>query len=204
MGAEGLRLAKSRIDAQEITVKYKSVLELLSQSLSPATAAALKNVVFGLSSAWSRDLSKVQDVVDALSRALDAEYHNDIRFAKWRECIQPLVELFNTESVFLSAKAIDVSYDFERVLTSCRVLTSMRPVYNVARSDILGVTVVQTLRLEYVSSEGISSNISIALDIDDLENLRNACIDGLKKAELARESAEEKWSIEAIVAGEER
>jgi len=84
------------------------------------------------------------------------------------------------------------------------VLTSLRPVYDPNRTNIVGVTVVQTLRLEFISSDGRPSNLSFALDIDDLTELRDACEDGLTKLRLAKETAKNKWSLEAIVVGDDK
>lgn len=204
LGPAGILAAKRRVDAGSPTIRQTSASDLLAADLPANVGPSLTNVVFGLSSLWSRDPGKISEVLSEITKAILREYSKDSRFSNWDECVPALEELFRSDSIFLSAKAADISYDFERVLTASRVLTSLRPVYDPNRTNIVGVTVVQTLRLEFISSDGRPSNLSFALDIDDLTELRDACEDGLTKLRLAKETAKNKWSLEAIVVGDDK
>ena len=204
LGPAGILAAKQRVDAGSPTIRQTSASDLLDADLPANVGPSLTNVVFGLSSLWSRDPGKVSEVLSEITKAISRDYGKDSRFSNWDECVPALEELFRSDSIFLSAKAADISYDFERVLTASRVLTSLRPVYDPSRTNIVGVTVVQTLRLEFISSDGRPSNLSFALDIDDLTELRDACEDGLTKLRLAKETANNKWSLEAIVVGDDK
>ena len=86
----------------------------------------------------------------------------------------------------LSAKALDISYDFERVYASARFLTNIRPVYTEEHDAIIGATVVHTLRLDYVAANGEDGSISLAIDQDDIIKLQDACKDAVSKASLAK------------------
>ena len=101
----------------------------------------------------------------------------------------------------LAAKAIDISYDFERVYITGRLLTSVRPVFDDPREEIIGWTVVQTLRLEFVAANGDQSSISIAMDADDIRQLKKECDVALVKAEKARAEMESKLRVDAIITG---
>ncbi len=203
LGPEGIAAAKRRVDSSGLTIRQSKVSSSLTDGLDVEAGEALRNVVFGLSGLWSRDVKKVPEVLDSVSKSLDRDFPNDTRFSNWKNCVSSLEELFTSEPVFLAAKAIDISYDFERVLTSSRVLTSLRPIFDIGRTRIEGLAVVQTLRLEYISSDGRASTLSVALDTDDLDALKNACEDGLKKATLSRNQLNEKWPTEVINAAEE-
>ena len=203
MGPAKIRQIISRIEDAQVTMRKDKVSALLSKDLGKEDAAAITNLVFGLSSLSNRNIERIPEIVHGLSKTIDSSYKDDARFHGWSDCIQPLISLLQTESVFLAAKATDISYDFERVLTSSRILTSIRPVFDIERTRVVGSTVVQTLRLEYISADGGPSNLSIALDMKDMIALRDACEDGLAKAQIARKAAETEWLIEAIVPGED-
>ena len=97
-----------------------------------------------------------------------------------------------TQSVSLAAKALDISYDFEIVFLTGRWLcTSVRPVFDDDREGIVAPAIVQTLRLEFLASNGIRSNISIAMDADDIKQLRRESRDpAYKKGRIAKAKME--------------
>ena len=203
LGPDRLRALADFIASQKVTIRQDVLGSLIVQSLGEGEdSEALKRVLFGLSSLSSRDFDGIPGVVESVTKTIQTKYGEDDRFTNWSSCTVELSNLLQTKSVFLTAKAIDVSYDFERVLTSSRILTSIRPIFDVGKDNIVGSTVVQTLRVEYVSSEGDQSSISFALDLADMANLLKACENGLKKARLAKETIEKEWSIDAIMTGE--
>lgn len=203
MGPAKIRQIVSRLEDAQVTIHKDKVSNMLGWDLTKEDAVAITNLVFGLSSLSNRSIEKIPEIVHGVSKTIASLYSDEDRFRNWSDCVQSLISLLQTQSVFLAAKATDISYDFERVLTSSRILTSIRPVFDVDRTRIVGSTIVQTLRLEYISAEGGSSNLSIALDAKDMIALREACDDGLAKAQIAKKTAETEWSIEAIVPGED-
>jgi hypothetical protein len=76
------------------------------------------------------------------------------------------------------------------------------PIFNDEKTKIVGSTVVQTLRLEYISSDGDQSSTSIALDLEDLQTLKSACEEGIKKAKLSKLTVEKEWQLESVLLGE--
>lgn len=139
----------------------------------------------------------------SISTAISSSSDKDERLAAWSECGDALKELLNSRSLRLAAKALDISYDFERVYVAGRVLTSVRPVFNDDRNDIVGSTVVQTLRLEFLAPDGDQSNISVAMDMEDLRRLQEECKRAIEKARIARDRIEKDSRMEAIIPGEE-
>ena len=61
---------------------------------------------------------------------------------------------------------------------------------------------VQTLRLEYASQQGDHTNLSIALDLDDVRQLSETCDRALRKAQASVDLIQGKCAIEAIIIGE--
>src|SRR5206468_2991943 len=101
----------------------------------------------------------------------------------------------------LYAKARDLAFDFERLYTRARILTDIRPIYDDPRNAIVGADIIQSLRLDYVSSDGDTKTITIALDIPDLEQLKKCCEDALQKSEVARKLIEGS-GLEVVLPGE--
>jgi hypothetical protein len=106
-------------------------------------------------------------------------------------------------SIGAAAKALDVSYDFERIYTAGRFLTSVRPIFDDARERILGTTVVQTLRLEYSLSNGDPGSLSFALDKADIRQLMQSCAEALRKADITLHDLKNVWGIPTIMPGED-
>jgi hypothetical protein len=109
-----------------------------------------------------------------VAQSLGDAAKSDPRFRDWDECRAAIKRLLETRSLTLAAKALDISYDFERVYLAGRLLTSMRPVFDDQREDIRGSTIVQTLRLEYLAPNGDQSSISVAMDIKRLKEESSA------------------------------
>ncbi len=67
----------------------------------------------------------------------------------------------------------------------------------------MGSTIVQTLRVEFVAPNGDQSSISIALDADDIRQLKKECETAIAKAEKAKAEMESKFQLDTIITGEE-
>ncbi len=120
----------------------------------------------------------------------------------WHECSPVLEKMLLSPAVVLPAKARELAFDFERIYTRARILTDIRPVFDDARNEIVGANVTQTLRLDYTSRNDLSTSLSLALDMSDIEELRKCCEDALRKANISRERIEASWGIEAALPGE--
>jgi len=117
-----------------------------------------------------------------------------------------LERLLNVPSITATAKALDLSYDFARLCMATRILTDIRPVFgeeNGKKTEIIGTTITQTLRIEYNSPVGNEQTISFALDLDDIKQLMASCEEAIYKAETARHLIEEHCKIPTIIPGEE-
>jgi hypothetical protein len=89
-------------------------------------SVVLARVLFGIASTFRRLLLSPEDALERVSISLGSEREKDQRFANWELCRKGLMRLLNTRSISLAAKAIDTSYDFERVYLAGRILTSIR------------------------------------------------------------------------------
>lgn len=113
-----------------------------------------------------------------------------------------LTELLMSESVKLAAKAIDLGYDHENIYHNANFITDIRPVFDDDRERILGAVISQTLRIHF-SRARERTDISLALDNDDIQALRDICDEALKKAKEAKSQTMEKMGVNVFIAGEE-
>lgn len=202
----GPRLLNSLCDALETeraTILRERVTEIIGKFVGPSDKAALTRLLFGLAAAVSRDSTKISGFFDGLTVSLTTSFKDDDRFSNWEACRGVLEQLLLSRSLLLSAKALDVSYDFERILLTSRLITSIRPIYTNDRDEILGSTVVQTLRLEYIETGGDQKSISFAVDLEDIRKIIGVCKDGVMKAAVAKKKLENSWDLDVLMPGEE-
>ena len=203
MGSDALNRVAAAIAEAPITIKRERLKELVKGSLSDGDPEVLCRVIFGLSSIESRRVDLIDDAVAGITAALKIKFSHESRFSEWDRVAASLLTILKCKSVYFTAKAADISYDFERLLTACRIITSIRPVYTDARDDIVANTIVQTLRLDYVDSTGHSDSISFGLDFKDVVKLQGICKDALTKAEVAKGKLES-WSMETVMIGDSK
>jgi hypothetical protein len=201
MGVDALDRVADAISDAPVTIKRERLRELVTQSLPAAEAEVLCRVIFGLSSIESHKAARTDETVDGITATLKARFASDSRFLDWDVVAPSLLKILKCRSVYFAAKAIDIAYDFERILTDCRIITSIRPVYTDARDAIVGSTIVQTLRLDYVDSNGHSDSISLAVDLSDVARLHDIAREAKDKAEVASKKLES-WKLETLLAGD--
>jgi hypothetical protein len=203
IGAGTLFGIAQRIEEAGPTIRRAPIEQIMLDEAGPQKGSILSYVVFGIAASFRRRSMAANDILDRLEASIKSAAKDDQRFRDWGECRRALSQILQTTSVTVAAKALDISYDFERIYVAGRLLTSVRPVFNEERDKILGATIVQTLRLEYIAPNGDQSNISIAMDKSDIEELLEECSKALQKAELAKIRFADDYKFEAIIPGEE-
>lgn len=204
IGAARLLEIAAKIGSQSLTIRRSKIENVLLAELGEEGGTALANLLFGIAGTFRRTPTSAGEFLSRISSAVEAAAAEEPRLRKWGECRPAVEKLLTTPSISLAAKALDISYDFERVYITGRLLTSIRPVFDEERRNIRGSTIVQTLRLEYAGQNGEQNSISIALDADDIKQLLTECERALSKATIAQEDIESKCGFEAIIPGEER
>lgn len=134
-----------------------------------------------------RDL-EVSDLLEGLSNGIDTGKINwkDEEVKRWNSLLPKTEKLLSLESVQTVVKALDLSYDYANLYQNAKILTDIRPIFNKNADNIEGAVVSFTLRLYYDSLEGPKS-ISIALDIEDIENMITNSQRAKTKAETAQD-----------------
>lgn len=197
------RLLKA-VNPSQVTISRRKLEVAISRAMPrSADAASVGKFLFGLALSIRRMSVTPSEMLEAITDDIAASMQDDATFTRWREVRPEMERLLSAPSLLLSAKAFDIAYDFERVYTSGRMITSIRPVFDEGdKSEIVGTTIVQTLRLEYSSREGERSGLSVALDLDDVKKLERSCREAIKKAESSMRLMQEKCGVEAIMIGE--
>ncbi|SIN72283.1 hypothetical protein SAMN05444166_0435 [Singulisphaera sp. GP187] len=140
---------------------------------------------------------EVDDVLSGLKAAL-RDSGTEVA-AAWEGTEAAFRRLLSSGRIATIAKALDLSYDYENLVQSARIVTDVRPVFDDELSRIDGAVVSFTLRLKYVSLEG-DNGISLAMDKGDVEMLLRECERALQKATLATETLS-KLPIRTLISG---
>jgi len=82
-----------------------------------------------------------------------------------------LVSLLGVESLILSARAVDIQHEFEKLFMSARIVSDIRTVFGVSVVRPAGAMIVHNLKIRYLEDGQLKESF-FALDNADLENLR--------------------------------
>lgn len=191
-GAEALRTILAAVTANQVTIRSDKILAAITAGVRAENAGAVRRVLFGLATASRRRSVDVKDVLDGVTQTLRAQWpKTDLE--KWIECRDALEALLRAESVVLATKAADLASDYDRSCLTSRILTDLRPVFDEPGDKIVGTVITHTLRMEYMTPEGEQHSVSVAMDMEDVRTLHDACTRAIKKANAAKLEADKQW-----------
>ena len=112
--------------------------------------------------------------------------------ASAKQLADRLATFLAIDSLRLRAKAVDLQVDHAHVLQGTRVLTEMRPVFQIgSASEVAGVLLYHTLKIQYYKDEE-SREIFITLDDRDIIKLKEDLERAEEKAKILRAIFSEK------------
>jgi hypothetical protein len=128
---------------------------------------------------------------------------NKSALEEWRKTapeVATFLEQLNPEHPLnIRRKAEQLAHLHQNVLTSARLITDVRPVFDVPAQRILEALVFHTLFIEYSDGGQESKRIAFALDADDVAQLRHLCDRAeLKAATWKATMAETTWPTAVI------
>ncbi len=200
VGVEALRKVLAAVTADQVTIRSGKILASISAGVGTENAGAVRRVLFGLATAMRRRSVEAKDVLDGVAQTLRAQWSKE-DLERWTECRDTLEALLRAESVVLATKAADLASDYDRCCLTSRVLTDLRPVFNEGGDKIVGTVITHTLRMEYMTPEGEQHSVSVAMDMEDVRGLHDACARAMLKANTAKREADKQWN-ETWQAGE--
>ncbi|MFO1169990.1 MAG: hypothetical protein U1E49_03385 [Hyphomicrobiaceae bacterium] len=180
------RVASAIAQLKSVTVRA-SRLSAVARKVSDSNrqADSILRVAYGLASLMDRMACDSSDVVSALKLGLANRKDWASRVDQLEPHFSALSRLLNERAILAASKAVELTYLHPRLFTSARLLTDIRPVFNVQRDAILGAIVSHTLHIEYTENSR-SAQLDIALDEDDIDQLMALCQNANKKVEACR------------------
>ncbi len=201
IGSESLRKVADGLEAQGLLLAKTRIEEVINEIVGDGQGSELSSFLFGLIVGVRQDETAVERMLTTISEFVSSSNAEDVRYEAWPSCRPEIVRLLGSQSIRLATKALEVSYDFERIFMNARFLTSIRPVFDEDRENIMGAAIVQTLRLDYFAAAGGEITLSIAMDRADIERLRMSCDQALRKAQAAYHKTASEWGLPTIMSG---
>ena len=133
---------------------------------------------------------------------VDTNKWTDDQLKVWDAASAIVAQILESTAITIAAKALDLSYDYQNVLRDARIITDIRPVFDVDRTEIVGAVISQTFKIEYTSDDGAHA-IAFAIDENDIRKLRKACDLALTKSEKSKIMLTSKCGVPAFNSGEE-
>jgi hypothetical protein len=128
----------------------------------------------------------IEDLVKSFSEQLSEKADFDPTLAS--NLSNALQKLLRIPSLSIGAKATDVLFQIERSYSGARVISDVRPVFDLETDEISAALVIHTLKLEYFSRDADNSReFFISLDATDIDNLINTLTRAKRKAKKLRE-----------------
>jgi hypothetical protein len=203
LGSERLLKISGALDSDDSSmIKPAKLRQMIADQTDQGTARIVARFLIGLATLRRRSFSSASELLDGLSEGLAAVAWDTDRLDAWRKCRPAFEKLLESKVVALTAKAVDLTFDFSEFCIGARILTDVRPIFDDLREKIVGAAITQTLRLEYAGRNGDYNTISVSLDLDDIRRLRDSCGEALRKADVAKRMVEEKWGTGTISATE--
>ncbi len=154
--------------------------------LSPSDSGSIASFLLGTAQLQSSIDVEADELVDAITNGLADDHRPSYIPATaqdhWTISKSTLLAILHNSSISYLAKAQSLIFEREHILTRSRILTDLRPVFDNNDTDISLVVALSTLHIEYIDGDD-RNTISLAVDRDDLESLKSACMRALKKLE---------------------
>ena len=200
IGTERIERFIELVESSETGHSPNKLLALATEVIEDrAQAHSLVRAATGLYWTSRSQGTDARKVATSVRRA--AERLPDVEELNWDSFEQALSRLIALPLVRFETKALELKYDYARILREAHIVTDVRPIFDDSGDEIDGAVISHTLRLTISSAEG-DSDMSIALDKNDIDSLMAQCVRALKKATIAREFMADK-GIPTVVTGED-
>ena len=190
----------------EVSVKASDLLKRIEVISKDADfAKALCSQLMSLSSFGRSEHLDVEGVLAALYEGIKRSELDPTTIAWFDGVREPLKALLESEAIRLPAKALGLSGEYERILSTANVVTDVRPVFDHQRDLVIGAVVSQALIVSYLenSRRFDEGSISIVLDVKDIDGLIEELTRAKRKAEKVKEQFGESLAGNIFAIGEE-
>ncbi|WP_017662606.1 hypothetical protein [Baaleninema simplex] len=160
----------------------REVFEKAASGLSERVVLDIISSLFSLKAFIEYGGYDIEEILVDLTLNLELEENQKEVF---KDRIQEFLEIPEI-SFFLKANLL--TQEYEKIYSSSRILTDIRPVFE--KDDFKSVIVVHSLRIQYSSQEG-SKEFFVALDGSDLQELQEQIQRASKKSRLIEDKLKE-------------
>jgi hypothetical protein len=161
------------------------LLDAVKEVLPLDDAEPLVRQLLALQGLVRQSGTQLDDVFLSLRAAIEQHGGEVLQIDAWVIVEDAVKALAAERSVRLAATAIELTYDYANLLRRTKILTDIRPLYDLDADNIEGAVISFTLRLRYDSADG-EHELSIALDEADIKSLSLQCERAVRKASSAR------------------
>ncbi len=204
--AETIQSIIDKLSSLDSAIKPSEIKRGLDDVLpdSPDKVSALMNLLMSLITLRrQRDLG-VEEMLAGIQNGIrTSNAWSEDEISRWKKLEPQLLSFFSLATVETVVKAIDLSYDYSKLLQNMKILTDIRPIFNEDASTIQGSVVSYTLRIYFSTLEGKSESLSLALDEKDVKGLLKLCDRALKKAQTAKSFMQRSNIKGTFITGEE-
>ena len=129
----------------------------------------------------------IDDLVEAFTEEFGQkkDFQPDVALS----LVNALQKLLRVPSLATGAKATNVLYQIERNLVTSRVISDIRPIFDLESDEINGALVIHTLKLEYFSDDTDNTKeFFVSLNAADIDQLIHNLTRAKRKAQRLREA----------------
>jgi hypothetical protein len=203
LGLDRLQKASAALhDTERCIIKPSELRAALEEAVGPEDVQILQKVLIGLATLSRQHHASIEDVFFSLEKAIVGFGWKEVDSAHWAKTGPILKSILSAPSVLVTAKTVDLLYDYQNFLMDTKTLTDIRPIFDDQHTTIVGTVINQTLRIEYSGVDGDMLSMSICIDANDLENLLISCQEAIKKAKVAASLVKDKWNVDTVTISE--
>ena len=206
LGENAIQAIIDKLSSLESAIRPSEILHGLQDALPdrPDEVNAVMNLLMSLVTLKrQRDLS-VEELFEGIRNGITSKGGwSEGEVSQWKNLEPHLYRLFSLSSLETVVKALDLSYDYSKLLQTIKILTDIRPVFNEDASSIRGSVISYTLRVYYSTLGGQRESLSVALDEKDVKRLRERCDRALKKSQTAKNFMQNNNIKGTFITGEE-
>jgi hypothetical protein len=150
--ARGVEDAYARLFAiKESVISPIALRREIADALPPGVARALLRLrqLIGLRAYVEHSKVSIPEAIESLSVGLKQKGWSPEVYQKWERISSIFGKILALDNIGTTAKALELSSDFEHVLLSTNILTDIRPVFSMDRTKIIGGIICSRLRLKY-------------------------------------------------------
>lgn len=176
----------------------KNILTSVLPKESAVSAVDAIRVLVALATIVRKNVVTASEVLNGVSESVVAASWTAEERAAFEGAKDRISALIAEYSVVIAAKTIDLTFDHSKFLMNWRIISDIRPVFNLNQSDVIGATICHVLRIEYADGDGGDSDLSLILDSRDIEQFQNVCKQALEKAAVLQRVLSNGLKVEAI------